>query len=59
MELIRRFNKIPGINIPLTKILKRPSFDCSLLIEESSFRQYIKIYEDMLDEIRKFEAQNI
>lgn len=59
MELIRRFNKIPGINIPLTKILKRPSFDCSLLIEENSFRQYINIYEDMLDEIRKFEAQNI
>lgn len=59
MELIRCFNEIPGINIPFTKILKRPSFDCSLLMEEDSFKQYIRIYEDMLAEIHRLEAQNI
>ena len=59
IELMRRFNEIPGVNIPSAKIFKRPSFDCSLLIKENCFRQYIKIYEDMLDEIRRFEAQNV
>lgn len=55
-ELMRQFNEIPGIHIPETKLFKRPSFNCSTLINEENFKRYIKIYEDILAEIRCFEA---
>lgn len=56
-ELLTRFNGIKGVSIPESKLFKRPSFDCGLLAETDAFDSFMRIYEEILHEIRDSEKQ--
>ncbi len=52
MKLLQNLNQIPGVNLPEKRIDKRPSISYSVLKDESSFKQFLKIWENYIDEIR-------
>ena len=51
-EFLRRVNSIPGITISDEKIAMRPSFDLSILNNETNFKQFIEILDWFVEEIR-------
>lgn len=57
-KILEKLNEIKGINIPETKIDKRPSFEIKLLKEKSEFDKFIQIYDWYFKEIEKQAAGN-
>ena len=51
-EFLRRVNSIPGITISDERIAMRPSFDLSILNNETNFKQFIEILDWFVEEIR-------
>lgn len=51
--LINEFNSIRSVNIPENP--KRPSFDCKLLAQDSSYARFIGICKKMISEIQAYE----
>ena len=58
-ELQRKFNSIDGIIISDDKLFKRPTFDYTVLADPVRFNKYIDIYRDLLDDIKRYEAQEL
>lgn len=58
-ELMAEFNSIPGIQISETSLTKRPSFDCKLLLNKDRFECFIRIYREIISEIKKYEEKAI
>lgn len=54
-ELLWRFNEIPGVHISDSKLFKRPSFSCSLLVDPVNFEKLISIFRNMIAEIKERE----
>lgn len=53
-ELISEFNSVGQLNIPENP--ERPSFDCKLLVQDSSYTRFINICKKMISEIQAFEG---
>jgi len=53
--LINEFNSIDSVSIPENP--KRPSFDCKLLVQDSSYTRFIDICKKMISEIQVFEER--
>jgi hypothetical protein len=49
LELINKFNDIPGIVISKDKLHKRPSISLSILTDNAALAQFIKIYTEIVD----------
>lgn len=54
-ELMAKFNAIPGVQISEESLTKRPSFDCKLLRNKDCFEYFVRIYSELISEIRKYE----
>ncbi len=54
LELLEKLNTIKGVNIPESKIDKRPSFPIQLLKEQEEFEKFINIYEWFLEEVKAY-----
>lgn len=52
VELQERFNKVPGIVIPVTGITKRPSIRLSLLKDPSVLQQFLSVLDWLVEQIR-------
>lgn len=57
-EIQRRLQEIDGVVIPYERIEKRPSFDWKNLKKEESFEKFIKLFTDLIAEIKDFEENN-
>ena len=57
LDLIAKFNSIPGIHIPEYAITRRPSFDCKLLLKNENFEKFIQVYLEIISEIKEYENQ--
>jgi len=55
-ELINRLNIIPGISIPEDGINRYPSIDLSLLQNEESLKQFLSIFDWVIEKIRNASA---
>lgn len=56
-ELLDKFNTIEGIKLTENSLNKRPSFDCKILKSEASYTRFIEIYQEILSEIQRYEAE--
>ncbi|HYM20986.1 MAG TPA: hypothetical protein VEW28_08285 [Candidatus Kapabacteria bacterium] len=56
LELCEKLNSIPGIDIPVDKISKRPKFSLAVLSNDEAFAKFTKIYNWFLEEVK---ASNI
>jgi hypothetical protein len=52
VELLKKFNRIPGVNLPANSITRRPSIPLSAFREAANFELLIEILEWMEAEIR-------
>ena len=50
--IMTELNKIPGVNIAEDKLDKKPSIHYEVLKEESSLNQFLKIWDNYLEEIK-------
>jgi hypothetical protein len=53
IELLNRFNEIPGFNIPSDAISRRPNIYLAVLKDENAFTQFIAILDWIVQEIKK------
>ncbi len=51
-ELLRRYNAIPGVELPEDAINRRPSFDLAALVEPERLRQLLAVVEWVIGEMR-------
>ncbi|MDD3663586.1 MAG: hypothetical protein PHT84_07095 [Candidatus Pacebacteria bacterium] len=52
-ELLKKLNDIKGLNIPQSKLDKRPSFNIDLLKNKSEYAKFIQVYKWYFSEIKK------
>ena len=52
LELLRRLNEIPGVDIPEGKITKRPSIPFSTLVGEDALRRFLETFDWYVREVR-------
>ena len=52
LEILHRLNQIPGISIPNNAIDKYPSIALTKLRSESSLRQFLKVLDWVISEIK-------
>lgn len=52
LDLLTRLNTIPGIQIPVNMVGRRPSFPLSALRERTSLQQFLQILEWAIEEIK-------
>ena len=52
LELLRRFNAIPGVSIPADAIARYPSIPLSLLTDEAALKQFLEVLDWAVDEIK-------
>lgn len=52
LELRRRLNMVPGVNIPTTAIAKRPSVLLSVLVDANARRQFLAALNWLVSELR-------
>ena len=52
LELLRRLNEIPGINLSVSRIKKRPSFPLSVLKDETALRQFLEVLNWFVQEVK-------
>lgn len=53
IELLRRLNRVPGINLPEDSIHRRPSFLFKTLDDEAAWEQFQAVIRWYLDEIQR------
>ncbi len=53
--ILSKLNKIPGVDIPLSKLEFRPSLSYPNLIDKNNFEIFISIWENYFNEIKKLE----
>jgi hypothetical protein len=53
LELLDRFNQIPGLNLPQDGIHRRPSFPLALLKDEPALNQFLEVLDWMIALIRE------
>ena len=58
LALLDKFNTLHGIDIPKDAISRRPSIDCTLLLNKNNFERFLEIYFGILDEIQEYEKYN-
>jgi hypothetical protein len=51
LELLSRFNAIPGISFPESVVTKRPNVPLANLQDEATRRQFLKVFDWMIQEI--------
>lgn len=51
LELLRRLNEVPGIDLPTSRINKRPSFLLSMLKDEAALRQFLEVLNWFVQEV--------
>jgi len=51
-EVLGRLNAIPGVSLPAEKLKGRPSFRLSALSDPARLRQFLDVFDWMMDEIR-------
>jgi len=51
LELLRRLNEVPGIDLPTSRINKRPSFLLSVLKDEAALRQFLEVLNWFVQEV--------
>jgi hypothetical protein len=49
LELIKKFNDIPGIMLGNDKLRKRPSISLSVLTDNAAVERFVKIYAEIID----------
>jgi len=52
LELLRRLNEIPGVALPQTVITRFPSIPLAALKNESTLKQFLEIFDWVVQEIR-------
>jgi hypothetical protein len=52
LELLRRLNDIPNVDIPAGAISRRPSIPLAFLVDRTCLNQFVEILEWMVQEIR-------
>lgn len=57
-EIQRRLQEIDGVIIPDNQLETRPSFDWSILKKKDNLEKFIKIFSDLIDEIKVFDEKN-
>jgi hypothetical protein len=53
LELLRRVNELPGVEITVDKVTKRPWFYLSVLEDDSVMEQFLSILEWVVEEIKR------
>jgi hypothetical protein len=51
LEFLRRLNEVPGIDLPTSRINKRPSFLLSVLKDEAALRQFLEVLNWFVQEV--------
>jgi hypothetical protein len=52
LELLRRFNDLPGVRIPPDGITRRPGFPLDLLKPAATLAQFLEILDWIVDRVR-------
>ena len=55
-ELRHRLNEIPGVNIPVDRLSKRPSIPLQSLRDETALRQFLAAFDWYIETVRKTAA---
>lgn len=52
LELLRRLNEIPGVDLSTDRINKRPSFPLSALKDETALKQFLEVLDWFVQEVK-------
>lgn len=52
MELLRRLNEGPGVNIPANRIPEHLNFPLSVLKDEAALRQFLEVLNRFVQEVK-------
>jgi hypothetical protein len=52
LELLRRLNEIPGVDLPEDGINRRPSISLGALVDSNAFESFVGIMEWAIEEVK-------